>query len=49
MCRRNLLPGLALTTFGVGVLIGMWLEFCFAGLLICIPAICIGIMLLQKP
>ena len=26
MCRQNLLWGLALLTFGVGVLVGLWLK-----------------------
>ena len=29
MCRQNQLWGLALIAFGVGILLGAWLERCF--------------------
>jgi hypothetical protein len=48
MCRRNQLIGLALLSFGLGLLIGCWLETGLARISFSVIAIGGGILLLQK-
>lgn len=47
MCRKNLVVGTALIAFGVGVMIGMWIEFCFLGFVLSAAAIVGGFFLLR--
>lgn len=48
MCRRNQLIGLALLAFGLGLLIGCWLETGLSRICISVIAIGGGVLLLQK-
>jgi hypothetical protein len=46
MCRRYLLHGAAVTAFGVGVLMGVWLESGLLSFLLAWGAICFGVLIL---
>ena len=48
MCRRNLLHGSAILAFGVGLLIGSWMNSGFLACICGIAAIFIGFSLLHR-
>lgn len=48
MCRRNQLLSIALLAFGLGLLIGCWMESVFARNCLGLGLIAAGIILLQK-
>lgn len=48
MCRRNQLIGLTVLGFGLGLLIGCWLESGFIRIFFAVIALLAGLLLLQK-
>ena len=48
MCRRNQLLGFALMAFGIGLLMGCFIESSFLGGCLGIGAMSVGIAVIQK-
>lgn len=48
MCRKNQIWGIAVLAFGLGVMVGCWVEPAFVRNLIGIGLIAGGILILQK-
>lgn len=48
MCRRNLLLGLGLLAFGLGLLAGCWLESEFVRNCIGVGLLATGVLILQR-
>ena len=48
MCRRNQAAALGLIAFGVGILVGGWIEGCILRFLAAAAAIGLGILLLGE-
>ena len=48
MCRRNHLFGLALLSFGAGLIIGCWLESGLLRVCLGVGLLAAGILMLQK-
>lgn len=48
MCRRNLLLGLSLLAFGIGLMVACWLESEFVRNCIGVGVIAAGVLTLQK-
>ena len=44
MCRRNQILSAALVSFGIGVLVGGWIEWQFIGTLVALTAIGFGFL-----
>ena len=45
MCRKNQIMTAALVGFGIGLLVGGWIEWCFIRILLAMGAIGMGILL----
>lgn len=48
MCRRNQLLGLGLLAFGLGLVVGCWMESEFVCNCLGIGLIAVGVLVLQK-
>lgn len=48
MCRRNQLLGLGLLAFGLGLVVGCWMESEFVRNCLGIGLIAVGVLVLQK-
>ena len=48
MCRKNQLWGIAILAFGLGLLVGCWMESEFVRNLLGIGLIAVGVLFLQK-
>ena len=48
MCRRNQALAFSLISFGIGVLVGGWIESCILRFLLAAGSIGVGILLLSE-